>query len=147
MRRVLPLCAFIVLACSGAEKSPAADSAGAVRALTAADITGEWTQESTAEGSDTVITTVLNFTGDPSGWTVTITGRPALPARATFEGDSVTTIVGPFESVLRKGVQVTTTNVARLVDGKLVGRSIARYAGVATADSVLRLRTVATRTP
>lgn len=44
-----------------------------------------------------------------------------MPVLVTVDGDSVMTMSGPFESVLRKGVQVTTSNVSRLVDGKLVG--------------------------
>ena len=112
-----------------------------------ADLTGKWTQSTTPEGSDTVVTTELNFTGDPSGWTITVMGRPAMPTHVTVDGDSVMMTSAPFESVLRKGVQVTTNNVSRLVEGKLVGLTVAHYAGVATADSVRRLRSVATRTP
>ena len=149
MRRALPFCAFLFLACGGGGKSPAADSAAvaAVPSLSLADLTGKWTQSTTPEGSDTVVTTELNFTGDPSGWTMTVMGRPAAPTRVTVDGDSVMMTAGPFESVLRKGVQVTTNNVSRLVEGKLVGHTVAHYSGVASADSVRQLRTVATRTP
>jgi hypothetical protein len=36
-------------------------------------------------------------------------------------GDSIITEMGPFESLLQKGVQVTTNSVMRLQDGKLWG--------------------------
>jgi acyl-CoA thioesterase len=53
---------------------------------------------------------------------------------------------GPFESVLRKGVQVSTKQVSRLQDGKLVGTTVARYA-VSGPDTVRRLRFEGTRKP
>ena len=69
-----------------------------------------------------------------------------MPVRVTVDGDSIMTASGPYESVLRKGVQVTTQSVLRRQDGKLVGMTIARYQGAA-ADSVVRLRTELTRAP
>jgi hypothetical protein len=53
---------------------------------------------------------------------------------------------GPFESVLRKGVQVNTQVVSRLQGGKLVGVTTARY-DVKGADSVTRLNFEGTRAP
>jgi hypothetical protein len=61
-------------------------------------------------------------------------------------GDSIVMESGPYESVLRKGVQVTTRSVQRLVDGKVVGTTTAHYA-TSGADSVLQLRTEGTRAP
>ena len=51
---------------------------------------------------------------------------------------------GPYESVLRKGVKVTTHSVFRLQDGKLVGTTVAHYA-IKGADSVRNLRSEGTR--
>jgi hypothetical protein len=99
-----------------------------------------------AENSDSVLVTApVVATADPSGWTITLPGRPAMPMRVTVDGDSIIAAAGPYESVLRKGVQVTTESVLRRQDGKLVGMTIARYQG-AGADSVARLRTELTRT-
>ena len=67
-----------------------------------------------------------------------------MPVKVTADADSLMVSSGPYESVLRKGVQVTTQGVLRLVDGKLVGMTIARYSP-AGADSVVRLRTELTR--
>jgi hypothetical protein len=59
------------------------------------------------------------------------------------DADSVVTEAGPYESVLRKGVQVTTTTVTRYQNGALVGTTTARYS--AGPDSVLQLRFEGTR--
>ena len=59
-------------------------------------------------------------------------------------GDSIVTEAGPFESALRKGVQVSVQNVTRLQDGKMVGTTIAHYA-TKGADSVRNLRFEGTR--
>ena len=63
------------------------------------------------------------------------------------EGDSIVWEAGPFESVIRKGVQVRVSRVVgRIRDGKLVGRTTARY-DVAGADSVAHLTLEGTRAP
>ena len=154
--RFIPLlaCVAVVGACAGSEKEPV-DSAAAAPApsaapatLSLADLTGKWTQQVRAENSDSVlVTSEVNATSDPSGWTITLPGRPAMPVRVTVDGDSIMTASGPYESVLRKGVQVTTSSVLRRQDGKLVGMTTARYAGATGADSVVRLRTEMTRLP
>jgi hypothetical protein len=64
--------------------------------------------------------------------------------RVTVDGDSIMDVAGPYSSVLRKGVQVTTNGVMRLQNGSLVGSNTAHY-NVKTADSVLTLNTTGTR--
>jgi hypothetical protein len=64
----------------------------------------------------------------------------------SVNGDSIVTEAGPFESVRRKGVQVTTRTALRKVGDRLVGATRARYASTG-ADTVLILRTEATRAP
>jgi hypothetical protein len=60
----------------------------------------------------------------------------------------VVTHAGPYESVLRPGVMVTTENVMRLVNGMLEGHTVAHYSGEGVgADSVLRVRTLGRRVP
>jgi hypothetical protein len=51
---------------------------------------------------------------------------------------------GPYPSVRRKGVQVTTYSTARLQGGSLTGNTTAHYK-VKSADSVLTLTTSGTR--
>ena len=151
MRRTLPFSAFLLLACSGGDKAPATDSAAAAppaATLKLADLAGKWTQVVSPEGSDSaLVTSELNASAVGSSWTITLPGRAAMPIQITTSGDSIMTSTGPYESVLMKGVQVTTNGVARLVDGKMVGITVAHYAGVKTADSVRRMRSVATKNP
>jgi hypothetical protein len=145
-------CLAFALACGGGE-TPAVDSSAAAPppppSLSLADLAGKWTQRVMSETSDSVlVTSELTATADPAGWTITLPGRPPMPVQVMVAGDSVMTTTGPYESVLRAGVQVTTNGVYRLVNGEMVGTTIAHYAGAAAgADSVVRLRTVATRMP
>lgn len=151
-KRMAALVALALAACAGGEKkevdSAAAPATVGPAALDLASLAGKWTQVARAENSDSVlVTSELNGGADASSWTITLPGRAAQPVRVTVSGDSMMTETGPYESVLRKGVMVTTSSVSRLVDGKLVGTTIARYAGATGADSVVRLRTEATRAP
>ena len=117
-------------------------------ALSLADLAGTWNVRSTVEGDEsTVVTYDIVATADQSGWSLNFPGREPIPVRVVaVEGDSVMSEAGPFESVLRKGVQVNTQVVSRLQDGKLVGTVVARYQ-VSTPDSVARLNFEGTRAP
>ena len=149
-------CALLLVACGGSE-TPPADSATAVApapapapaALSLAELAGNWTQTVRSETSDSVlVTATITATADTTGWTVTLPNRPPMPVRVRVDGDSVMNWSGPYESVLRKGVQVTTEGVLRKQpDGKLAGITIARYARPGGADSVVRLRTELTKAP
>jgi hypothetical protein len=113
-----------------------------------ADVSGKWNMRSVpTSGTDTSATTyVLTATNTTSGWTIKFPNRAAVPVRVTVEADSIVTTSGPYESVRRKGVQVTTNGVMRLQNGSLVGTTTAHYR-VKTADSVLVLTTSGTRSP
>jgi hypothetical protein len=145
-------CAAVVAGCSKPDAPPAQDTtavaAPAPAPISLAEVAGKWTVRTMAENSDSVlVTSEMTATADTSGWMTMIPGRPAMATRVIeVAGDSITTEFGPFESVLRPGVQVTTRSVMRLRDGKLVGTLIARYP-TAGADSVVRLRLEATRAP
>jgi len=110
-----------------------------------ADFAGKWNVRSVPATGDTTPTTyVLKATSTTSGWTITFPRRAPIAARITPAGDSIQIDAGPFSSVRRKGVQVTTTGGLRLQNGNLVGTNTAHYK-VKTADSVLVLNTTATR--
>ena len=139
--------------CGTKEQAPetapdtAAPAVAPAPALSLADLAGTWTYVARSATGDTVLVTAeLTATADAAGWTLNFPKRPPLPMRVTGSGDSVLTSVGPYESVLRQGVTVMTEGTARMVDGKLVGRSTAHYS-VKTADSVRMLITEATRKP
>ena len=150
MRRLPAVAGVIALmACARAE-TPQADTAAAAPppppALSFAQVAGTWTVVSRAETSDSVMATAeLVATADGSDWTQTLPNRPPTPMRVRIDGDSIMTEAGPFQSILRPKLQVITTGVMRLVDGKLVGITTAHYQGAAGADSVVRLRSEGTR--
>ena len=127
-------------------EAPATESAPAGNSL--AEVAGTWNVRSTLDGSDKVITYDITGTSDPSGWTLTFPGRDPIPLRIiAAEGDSMVWEAGPFESAIRKGVQVRKSRVvARLQDGKLVGKTTATYEGQG-ADSVATLTLEGTRAP
>jgi hypothetical protein len=143
--------AALLVACGGSE-TPAADSAATAAppppaALSLADVAGTWTVVGKNEAGDsTLVTYELTATADTSGWSLVFPNRPPVPLRVVaVAGDSIVVEAGPYESVLRKGVQVNTRSVSRIVDGKMVGRSVAHYSK--GPDSVRVVVTEGTRKP
>ncbi len=156
MRHFATCCWVVVLAgCSPSKEQPAVDemadappAQAAPAPIALADVAGKWAVRVMPESGDSA---VLNFemvaTGDTAGWVFNFPKRKPVPVRVlAVGGDSIVTEAGPFESMLRKGVQVTSTTVNRLQDGKLVGATTARYA-TSGPDSVTRLRFEGTRAP
>ena len=152
MRRfTIICCAAAVVGCAKTEtKAPAvAQAPPPPPALSLADVAGKWTVRGMNEAKDsTLVTYQLNATAETSGWTITFPNRKQpIPARVTaVGGDSLVMEAGPYESVLRKGVQVTTHGVLRLQGGKLVGLTLAHYK-TAKPDSVRRIPMEGTRLP
>ncbi len=148
--RILVL-ALLAGACTRADETPAADTAAPVAATPASvslsDIAGTWDATATPEGTDSaVVRYQMKASADPAAWTILLPNRPEMSVQVTTDADSIMVSNGPYESVLRKGVMVTTESVMRLVDGRLLGTTIARY-NRASPDSVVRLRIEATRAP
>jgi hypothetical protein len=152
MRRfaVLCCCAAAVVGCAkGENKTPeASQTAAPPPALSLADVAGKWSVKAMNEARDTTLLTYeLNATADTAGWTIAFPNRKPIPARVTaVAGDSVVIDAGPYESALRKGVQVTTHAVMRLENGTLAGLTIAHYK-TTKPDSVRRIATEGTRAP
>ncbi len=151
MRRlVLVLSAALLAGCAKKEAPPAEQAPAAAPAAPSIDVAslaGTWNLSGTIAGdTNVVVTGTITATADPAGWTITLPNRPAMPLSVTVSGDSLLTASGPYESVLRKGVQVTTNGVLHLVNGQLVGQNVAHYA-VKTADSVATLQMTATKAP
>jgi hypothetical protein len=126
--------------------STSSAAVAAAPSLSLDSVAGKWNVTSTPTSGANKSPTkyVLTATNNTSGWTLTFPNRPPVPAQVTVNGDSVQISAGPYESVRRKGVQVTTNGFVRLENGKLVGSTTAHYA-VKTADSVLVLTTEGTR--
>ena len=151
MRRLgLLCCAAVLVGCAKKESEPAADTTAAAPApamLMAADVAGKWHVVVMGETSDSVLTMYeMTATASDTGWKVMLPNRPTMTPTVMFSGDSVVVDMGPFESVLRKGVQVTTHGVSRLMGGELVGSTTAHYA-TKSGDSVVVLRSRGTRVP
>ena len=110
-------------------------------AVNLADVAGKWNMKAVPMSGDTTPTTyVLTATNTTGGWTITFPGRAPIPVKVTTDADSIMLQAGPFESVRRKGVQVTTFSVARLQSGVINGSTTAHYK-TSRADSVLVLTT------
>ena len=156
MRDSTKLCMMIVggLLMFGCQSEPAeqateeipADTVPAEPTISLADVAGTWEMRSVPEtGSDTTAT-VYQLVASADGWTLMLPDRDPIEAEVTTSGDSILMLAGPFESVRRDGVMVTTHSVYRLEGDRLVGTVVARYETM-EADSVLRLASEGTRTP
>lgn len=152
MRRVAMVVSAALLAGCAKTEKPAAEPAPpppppAPAPINMADVAGSWTVKTMAEGTDSVLVTYsLKATATDTGWMITLPKRKPMALHVVVSGDSILTDVGPYESVLRKGVKVSTQGVIRLKDGKMVGTTVAHYA-TAKADSVVHLRTEGTKAP
>ncbi|HEV8612233.1 MAG TPA: hypothetical protein VGQ73_01910 [Gemmatimonadales bacterium] len=151
MRRLVLLgCAAVLVGCAKKESQPAADTTAAVAPapppmLMMSDLAGKWHVKVMPETSDSVILEYDMVADSTMNWTMMLPKR-TITGHAMLSGDSVVVDAGPYESVLRKGVQVTTHSVSRIQGGELVGMTTAHYA-TKKADSVAMLRTRGTRTP
>ena len=148
--------AAIVAGCAKTENAPA-DSSAVVESSTTstasgtlnlADVAGKWNMKAVPMSGDTTTTNyVLTATGNTDGWTLTFPGRPQpVPVKVKVDGDSVMLSAGPYPSVRRPGIQVTTYSIARLQSGRLNGTTTAHYK-TKGADSVLALTTSGARAP
>src|SRR2546423_4785307 len=152
--RIAVCCCAAVLAGCAKKENAAIDTSSAMASSTAsttsttapgtvnlADVAGKWNMRAVPMSGDTTPTTyVLTATGTTNGWTITFPGRAAIPTKVAVDGDSIMLSAGPYPSVRRKGVQVTTYSIARLQSGRLNGTTTAHYK-VKSADSVLVLTT------
>lgn len=148
-------CLAVLAGCAKPEQHAAKDStsgslaAGATAApISLASVAGKWTMRTMAATSDSVLLTYeMVATGDPTGWVINFANRAPVPIRIlATAGDSIVTEAGPYESMLRKGVKVSTHSVMHLQGDKIVGATVAHYSTTG-ADSVLNLRTEGTRAP
>ena len=157
--RIAICCSAAVLAACAKKDSAAVDTTASSSTSTTAsttttpapapvnlaDFAGKWDVRSVPATGDTTPTNyVLTATSSTTGWTLKFPGRAAIPAKVTVAGDSIEIDAGPYQSVRRKGVQVTTNGGFRVQNGNLVGSTTAHYK-VKTADSVLVLNSTGTR--
>jgi hypothetical protein len=133
-----------------AQAGTAATSSGAMAPapLALSDVAGKWKVRATPQsGTDTTATEfILTATGTADGWKFAFPNGLTVPVHVMPAGDSIVTDAGPYRSVRRKGVQVTTHGVFRKEGDKLVGTTVAHY-NTKGADSVLTMHTEAMRAP
>lgn len=149
MRRCLVLGFGLLL--PGCQSEPAedatelpADTVAASPAISLGDIAGTWDMRYVPESGDTTVTSSqIRVTAD--GWTLLLADRDPIVGAVMTSGDSIVVVEGPYESVRRDGVMVTTHSVYRLEGDRLVGTVVARYP-TSGADSVLVLRSEGRRT-
>jgi hypothetical protein len=114
--------------------------------ISLADVAGRWNVRATTTNGE-VVTYQTNATGSRSGWTFTPPNRRPVPVRVVaVAGDSIITEAGPFESILRPGVQVRSRSVVRIQNGQLVGTTVARFVTTGP-DSIAYLTFRGTRAP
>ena len=151
-------CAAALLACAKKDETPVDTTASvtppaasttapapAPTPVNLADVAGKWNVTSVPASGDTTATKyVLTATNNTSGWSIAFPKGPTVKVKVATDADSVTLDAGPFSSVRRKGVQVTTHSVSRFSGDNMMGVTTAHY-NVKTADSVLTLNTTGTR--
>ena len=145
-------CALVLVACEKPKEQPAADTTAAMAPapepaapapVSLADVAGKWTMRVMPENSDSTVLT-YEMVADSTGLTLNFPKRKPVKAKVTASGDSLIAEAGPYESVLRKGIQVKTNSVLRLKDGKLEGTTIAHYE-TKGPDTVRTLRAEGTK--
>ena len=155
MRRFARWCCMAALVgCAKTENRAATDTAtgpvapaGSSSTVRRADVAGKWRVKAMTEAGDSVLGFVLTTTADGSGWTSTFPNLAPVPVRVVaVAGDSIVTESGPYESALRKGVQVRTHSVYRRQGDSLVGTTVAHYQTTGP-DTVRRFRMEGTRMP
>jgi hypothetical protein len=155
MNKTMRLCLVMAtgLLMVGCQSEPAeeateelpADTVAAAPTISLADVAGTWDMRSVPVSGDTTAT-VYQSVVTADGWTMMLPDRDPIEGVATTSGDSIIVDAGPYESVRRDGLMVTTHAVYRLEGDRLVGTVVAHYE-TSDADSVLTLTTEGTRAP
>lgn len=129
--------AALLMACAKTETPPAdtmavapaaAPEAAPTPPISLKDVAGKYDVTGKNEAGDSTLVTYELNTTDTTAWTLTFPKRKPIPQRiVSVAGDSIVLEAGPYESNIQRGVQVRTQTVYRLQNGKLVGRTVARY--------------------
>jgi hypothetical protein len=154
MRGFALFCAGILVGCGRSDVQPASNTTAAAPATPESraasslpDVAGKWKLRTMDETGGNIVESELTATADTSGWRLTRPDGKTVPVRVVaIGGDSIITEAGPYESALRKGVQVRSRLVLRLQVGKLVGTNEARYS-IGGRDSVANRPAEATHAP
>lgn len=143
----LILLAFLLPACAPADdaaEEQAADTTTMSAAPAAGDPNGTWDMRSTPTSGTDTTATVYQLQVANGTWTLLFPNREPIVGRVVADGDSFVVDAGPYQSVRRAGMTVSTHSVYRVNGDQISGTAVARYQG-AGADSVLHLTTTGTR--
>jgi hypothetical protein len=155
VKTTLNLCLILAggLLLLGCQSEPAEESADELPAdtlaaptISLADIAGTWDMRSVPLSGVDTTATVYQIDVTPDGITFLLPDRDPVVAAVTTSGDSVIVDAGPFESLRRAGMMVSTHSVYRLESDRLMGSVVAHYV-TSDADSVLNLSAEGTRAP
>lgn len=120
-----------LVACGGGDYAAedAAEAEGMPAGIALAEVAGTWNLTGTfATEEPTVIEYSVVATDSETGWTLNLPNRDPIEIRiVVVDGDSIVGESGPFQSILRDGVMVTTRTVLRLQGDMLVGTLDATY--------------------
>jgi hypothetical protein len=139
MRRLALLSGVAVFVACTKSETPATDTAAAVAPepaaapapapLSLASVAGKYKVTGKNEAGDSTLLTYDLDASDTTKWTIKFTDRPEPVTQriVSVSGDSIVLEAGPYKSALKKNLMVTTHTVYHMQDGKLMGRTIARY--------------------
>lgn len=142
--------AAVVAACTSREAPPADTTAmvppPAPPSMSMSSLAGMWNVNVMPPDRDTVLTSYVLDATDSTAWKFTFTGRTdVIPMRVTgMSGDTLLTEAGPFDSGVRAGQRVSVKAKNWVQDGQIISAVESHYEGT-PADSIVRLRSVATR--
>ena len=141
-------CLALLAACTPAPEQAEAPPPAppAAPPATLADFAGTWNTTTTLTGVTAPVESQLVGSADGSTWTLVFTGRDPVPLQASVVGDSLIAVSAEYESVVNKGVRVTTRTAAVRSGADLVGNIVATYK-TAAGDSVVTGTFRSTRAP
>ena len=93
------------------------------------DVAGTWHMRTmNLTGDNVLVTYDIVAKGQPSGWTLNLPDKVPIAMRVLeVSGDSIVTEAGPYASVLRENLVVTSRFVLQLREGSMEGILIAVY--------------------
>ncbi len=136
MRFASAVLAVALLAACGPAEEPAAEAPATPPAPTLADFAGTWQNTATLTGVANPVPSTMTGTAAGNDWTMSLEGRPGVAMTVSIVGDSLIAQSAEYESVLRKGVMVSTRTASVLQNGQLVGNLIATYKTAAGEEVV-----------
>ena len=110
------------------ETTAMAPAPAAAAAKTPASFAGTWSTTATLEGAAKPVPSTLTGSADGATWPLSREGRPNIAGTASMSGDSLIIQSAEYESVLRKGVMVTTRTATVMSDNTMMmGNMVASY--------------------